>query len=67
MISGYHKIRPYWGKNEIIHEQDHMPQTAPLLDNATTLNVNYAFSSKKKRNEQNSQISSVLPGNVHVY
>lgn len=44
-----------------------MPQTAPLLDNATTLNVNYAFSSKKKRNEQNSQISSVLPGNVHVY
>lgn len=54
-------------KNEIIHEQDHMPQTAPLLDNATTLNVNYAFSSKKKRNEQNSQISSVLPGNVHVY
>lgn len=44
-----------------------MPQTAPLLDNAT-LNVNYAFSSKKKkRNEQNSQISSVLPANVHVY
>lgn len=43
-----------------------MPQTAPLFDNAT-LNVNYALSSKKKRNGQNSQISSVLPANVHVY
>lgn len=47
MISGYHKIRPYLGKkNERIHEQDHMPQTAPLFDNAT-LNENYALSSKK--------------------
>lgn len=43
-----------------------MPQIVPLLGNAK-LKCNYALSSKKKRNDQNSQKSSVLPANIHVY
>lgn len=61
MIRGYYKT--YW---ERIHGQDHMPQIDPLLGNAK-LNCNYALSSKKKRNDQNSQKSLVLPANIHVY